>query len=235
MKAKLAAIRESASRDGWSIKRTSGGRLRFTHPEVDFPIFTSASPGEFRSLRNLEASLQRALRRNITDDEPFTEPVADVSRVRKKKKSRATTSLDFARRVPLAPDTPQPNAAKGWSALESLQNRYAKVGAWKYAVLRMRVIAGRKWSDIIPLRQKFKTDPSYQRELVAAWANATKHAANDEVIYLRERLLMKGKITRAIEMFRRISTSPDTNGETESPRDSYRNQVRFGRPIRKPA
>jgi hypothetical protein len=187
-------IQDNARRAGWVIDRTSGGRLRFTHPEVAFPIFTGVNPSEFRSLRNLESALTRALRKHVPEPE-----VIDVRP--KKKKKKPVSSSPVPGFVRIVQDAPEVRNVAGWKPLVSMQERYTRASAWRLAVLRMRVVTNREWSDIIALRSRFKTDSNYQRQLVVAWVNATK-LGNDDVDALRKRLRYRGQIARAISRFR---------------------------------
>ena len=56
---------------GWRVEHTRGGHLRLDHPEAAFPVFTSSSPSDWRSSRNLRAELRRAL---PTEPEPERPP-----------------------------------------------------------------------------------------------------------------------------------------------------------------
>lgn len=45
---------------GWTIERTGNNHLRWKPPGGGQPIFSSATPSEWRSLKNLRARLRRA-------------------------------------------------------------------------------------------------------------------------------------------------------------------------------
>lgn len=48
---------------GYHVDYTNSGHFKFTHPEVPVPIFASSTPtNQFRTMRNVKASLLRALR-----------------------------------------------------------------------------------------------------------------------------------------------------------------------------
>jgi predicted RNA binding protein YcfA (HicA-like mRNA interferase family) len=50
-----------AERDGWTVERTSGGHLKFTHQDAATTVFGSATPSCVRSTRNTLADLRRSL------------------------------------------------------------------------------------------------------------------------------------------------------------------------------
>jgi predicted RNA binding protein YcfA (HicA-like mRNA interferase family) len=60
-------IRE-AERAGWTVSRTGGDHLRFTHPEAATPVFCGTTPSDQRVLRHVRAALRRALRRAASDE-----------------------------------------------------------------------------------------------------------------------------------------------------------------------
>ncbi|HVZ99670.1 MAG TPA: hypothetical protein VG841_05095 [Caulobacterales bacterium] len=49
------------SRAGFTATRTRRGHWRFEHPLMDGPVFTSGTPSDHRSLKNLRAQLRRRL------------------------------------------------------------------------------------------------------------------------------------------------------------------------------
>ncbi|HCB2859828.1 TPA: hypothetical protein N3447_004425 [Klebsiella aerogenes] len=46
---------------GWEINHTHGGHIRFTRKGSP-PVFTSSSPGDYRSVKNVRAMLRRLSR-----------------------------------------------------------------------------------------------------------------------------------------------------------------------------
>lgn len=48
-------------RQGFAVERTHGGHMRITHPRMTGPVFASSTPSDWHSLRNLQATLRRAL------------------------------------------------------------------------------------------------------------------------------------------------------------------------------
>lgn len=51
-----------AEAHGWSVSKTNGGHLRYTHPDVDTPVFGATSPSDWRAIRNMKARMKRAMR-----------------------------------------------------------------------------------------------------------------------------------------------------------------------------
>jgi predicted RNA binding protein YcfA (HicA-like mRNA interferase family) len=48
-------------REGWVVRLRSGGHLELSHPRADRAVITSATPSDWRWLRNLRAQMRRAL------------------------------------------------------------------------------------------------------------------------------------------------------------------------------
>lgn len=59
---KVRELVEWATDNGWTVEKTNGGHLRYTHPDVKMPVFGAHSPSDHRSVRNMRARLKRALR-----------------------------------------------------------------------------------------------------------------------------------------------------------------------------
>jgi len=57
----LLPLVEYALKEGWSVKRTPGGHLRFVKPGLP-PIYTSSTVSDHRGGRNAQAMLKRANR-----------------------------------------------------------------------------------------------------------------------------------------------------------------------------
>lgn len=58
---RLRALIEFAVADGWHVKRTSGGHLKFTKPGCA-AIYTSSTTSDHRAVLNARAQLRRAER-----------------------------------------------------------------------------------------------------------------------------------------------------------------------------
>lgn len=54
-------LADAAQAAGWRIEPTNGGHLRWTHPAADRPVFSAASPSDWRAVKNVRARLRRAL------------------------------------------------------------------------------------------------------------------------------------------------------------------------------
>lgn len=55
---------------GWEVETTNGGHLRFTHPDVDKPVFASKSPSDHRSVENTRAALTREIAYSVAKRRP---------------------------------------------------------------------------------------------------------------------------------------------------------------------
>ena len=73
---------------GWTVSYTGGGHLRLDHPEAAFPVFTSSTPSDWRTAKNLAAQLRRAL-----PAEPTPDPAPD--RPPKRKRRRRAPSRGY--------------------------------------------------------------------------------------------------------------------------------------------
>lgn len=51
-----------AQKNGWAIGLTSKRHLRFTHPGVKGPVFSSSTPSDWRSSLSAISQLQRCMR-----------------------------------------------------------------------------------------------------------------------------------------------------------------------------
>lgn len=47
---------------GWAVRVTNGGHLKLTHPASAYPVFTGASPSDFRSWQALLSEMKKAIR-----------------------------------------------------------------------------------------------------------------------------------------------------------------------------
>lgn len=55
-------LRAEASSGGWTLRRTSKGHLKFTHPDVEGCVYASGTPSDHRALENTLAEMRRKLR-----------------------------------------------------------------------------------------------------------------------------------------------------------------------------
>ncbi|TYL42063.1 type II toxin-antitoxin system HicA family toxin [Dickeya sp. ws52] len=63
----LLPLIEYALKEGWEVKRTSGGHLKFTKPGMP-PIFTSSTASDYCAGRNARALLRRTQHLFATDE-----------------------------------------------------------------------------------------------------------------------------------------------------------------------
>lgn len=52
-------LRIWAEARGWSMRLTNGGHLRWTHASGAGPVYSAASPSDWRALRNVRALMLR--------------------------------------------------------------------------------------------------------------------------------------------------------------------------------
>ncbi len=58
---RFRAIAEQALAAGWEVSRTKGSHYLFKSPDPSTPlIFTSGTPGDIRSIKNLASTLRRS-------------------------------------------------------------------------------------------------------------------------------------------------------------------------------
>lgn len=62
---------------GFKAERTNGGHIRFLHPLVAKPVFTSSTPSDWRSVENTASQLRRALRQAQSDEVAAAEVRSD--------------------------------------------------------------------------------------------------------------------------------------------------------------
>lgn len=53
---------EEAESWGYTAEKTNGGHIKFTHPQLMDPVFTSASPSDHRGVKNCRSQLKRGIR-----------------------------------------------------------------------------------------------------------------------------------------------------------------------------
>jgi len=58
----MTKLTRDLERDGFTITRTAGGHLRFSHPAIAGCVFGPSTPSDRRGVRNLLATLRRKLR-----------------------------------------------------------------------------------------------------------------------------------------------------------------------------
>lgn len=62
----VRALIAYAEERGFTAERTNGGHIKFLHPQVAKPLFTSSTPSDWRTVENSKAQLRRALRQART-------------------------------------------------------------------------------------------------------------------------------------------------------------------------
>lgn len=55
----LKPLLRSAEKQGWTISRTRGDHLKWTHPDGGMPYFSSSTPGDSRAVHNIRKDLMR--------------------------------------------------------------------------------------------------------------------------------------------------------------------------------
>lgn len=55
----MRSLVKELEQEGYSVVRSNGGHLRITHPDLTGPVFTSSTPSDWRTYRNLRATLRR--------------------------------------------------------------------------------------------------------------------------------------------------------------------------------
>lgn len=62
---------------GYEAENTKGGHIKFVHPKVSKPIFCSSTPSEYRSLKNTESMLARAVNSIANDVRKTNKVIVD--------------------------------------------------------------------------------------------------------------------------------------------------------------
>lgn len=60
---------DTAKKEGWSVEKTNGGHVTCRHPYGAWPVITSSTPSDSRSILNFKSVLKRSLREAGYDDE----------------------------------------------------------------------------------------------------------------------------------------------------------------------
>lgn len=58
----MTKLLRDLERDGFTVIRTAGGHLRFSHPAISGYVFGPSTPSDHRAVKNLLATLKRKLR-----------------------------------------------------------------------------------------------------------------------------------------------------------------------------
>ena len=59
--AQMKEVRRQLKRQGFDATKTRGGHWRFSHPEMDGPVFSPDTPSDHRGIKNLQAMLRRKM------------------------------------------------------------------------------------------------------------------------------------------------------------------------------
>lgn len=59
-KDELKGLRKAAEAQGWTVRITNGGHLRWDSPKGGKPIFTASTPSDRRALANIRSMLRAA-------------------------------------------------------------------------------------------------------------------------------------------------------------------------------
>jgi predicted RNA binding protein YcfA (HicA-like mRNA interferase family) len=51
-----------AEKEGWAAEQTKKGHWRLTHPKAAYHVIAPGTPSDYRSVKNTEAELRRAMR-----------------------------------------------------------------------------------------------------------------------------------------------------------------------------
>lgn len=61
--------------EGWTVTKTNGGHWKWTHPKLERAIFTSATPSDWRAVRNHEALMAKVTRESAPISDNKTKSV----------------------------------------------------------------------------------------------------------------------------------------------------------------
>jgi hypothetical protein len=96
--------------DGWSAKKTSNGHIKLTHKDASYPVYTSSTPSNHRSYKNMLSDCKRSLRQPAPEAQseiPVARKPAEPEKRRKRKKQRWSAQDRLSRHAAtLLPDLP---------------------------------------------------------------------------------------------------------------------------------